>query len=270
MAADQRIDAPGHTGETGEPSAPRAMRVWAITSGGAVGAAAAMVAIAALSACQRGGAGDSPFPLAAGHRWTYTVTTRSDDGNSERERLTLRTLGNEAVPALGDQKAWHRRSDSGIDYWLKADESGIYRVASKSDLDPEPKPDKPPRFVLKTPYAVGTQWQAGTTAYLLMRRNEFPREIRHTHPNVPMAYAIEAVDESVTVKAGVFDHCLRVKGTASVHIYADPASGWRDMPLTTVEWYCAGVGLVKMERSEPAQSAFLSGGVRTLELDSWV
>jgi hypothetical protein len=212
---------------------------------------------------------DTMFPLDAGHRWTYRVTTRTGDDASERESLTLRTLGSETVPALGGDTAWHRRSDSGIDYWLRADASGIYRIASKSDLDPEPKPDKPHRFVLKAPFSVGTQWQASTTAYLLMRRNDFPREIRHTHPDVPMTYQIEAVDQTLDTLAGRFDRCLRVRGTASVRVYADPASGWRDLPLTTLEWYCAGVGLVRLERSEPAGSSFLSGGTRALELESW-
>ena len=224
---------------------------------------------AALVACQRAPSADALFPLAAGHRWTYRVTTRLGDDASERETLTLRTLGRESVPALGDAAAWRRRSDSGLDYWLRADASGIYRVASKSDLDPEPVPDQPHRFVLKAPYAIGTQWQATTTAYLLMRRSEFPREIRHTHPKVPMTYQIEALAESLDLPAGHFDQCLRVRGVASVRVYADPASGWRDMPLTTLEWYCPGVGLVRMERSEPAGSAFLTGGTRTLELESW-
>jgi hypothetical protein len=229
--------------------------------------AAAVVTV--LAGCERAPSADALFPLDAGHRWTYRVTTRLGDDASERETLTLRTLGREAVPALGDVAASRRRSDSGLDYWLQADASGIYRVASKSDLDPEPVPDKPLRFVLKAPFVVGTQWQATTTAYLLMRRNEFPREIRHTHPKVPMTYQIEALAESLDVPAGHFDRCLRVRGSASVRIYADPASGWRDMPLTTLEWYCPGIGLVRMERSEPAGSAFLTGGTRTLELESW-
>ena len=222
-----------------------------------------------LAGCQQTTPADSLFPLEAGHRWTYRVATRSDEGTSDRETLTLRTLGAESVPALGGRSTWRRRSDSGIDYWLRADASGIYRVASKSDLDAEPKLDQPQRFVLKAPYAVGTQWQAPTTSYLLMRRNEFPREIRHSHPNVPMAYEIEATNESVDTPAGHFDRCLRVRGTASVRLFADPATGWRDIPLTTREWYCAGVGLARMERSEPAGSAFLTGGTRTLELESW-
>ncbi|MEP7299802.1 MAG: hypothetical protein ABI702_26790, partial [Burkholderiales bacterium] len=224
---------------------------------------AAMSLTASLSGCQRDTPAEGWFPLAAGHRWTYRVTTRGDDDTSERESLTLRTLGPETVPVLGDS-AWRRRSDSGVDYWLRADASGIYRVASKSDLDAEPQPDKAPRFVLKAPYTIGTQWQSTTTAYLLVRRNEFPREIRYTHPNVPMLYTIAAIDEAVETPAGRFAHCLRVQGTASVRVYADPASGWRDLPLTTAEWYCPGVGLVRLERSEPAKSAFLTGGTRTL------
>ena len=227
---------------------------------------------ACLAGCGRGAPADSLFPLAAGHHWTYRVTTRGDDDSvdnvGERESLTLRTLGPETVPALG-APAWRRRSDSGIDYWLRADESGIYRIASKSDLDAEPQPDKAPRFVLKAPYTIGTQWEVTTTAYLLVRRNEFPREIRHAHPSVPMLYTIAAVDEAVETPAGHFAHCLRVQGTASVRVYADPASGWRDMPLTTTECYCPGVGLVRVERNEPAKSAFLTGGTRTLELESW-
>jgi len=225
--------------------------------------------VAVLAGCRPDTPPDALFPLQPGHRWTYRVTTRTGDDASDRETLTLRALGEERVPALGGEPAWRRRSDSGIDYWLRADASGIYRVASKSDLDPEPKPDKPQRFVLKAPFVVGTQWQSTTTAYLLMRRNEFPREIRHTHPSVPMTYQIEALGESVDTPAGRFERCLRVRGAANVRIYADPASGWRDLPLTTLEWYCAGVGLVRMERSEPAGSAFLTGGTRTLELESW-
>ena len=225
--------------------------------------------IAPLPGCQRATPADALFPLEAGHQWIYRVTTRTGEDASDRESLTLRTLGAEAVPALGGDAAWHRRSDSGLDYWLKADATGIYRVASKSDLDPEPQPDKPQRFVLKAPFTVGTQWQSTTTAYLLMRRNEFPREIRHTHPSVPMNYQIDAIDEKVDTPAGAFEHCLRVRGSASVRIYADPATGWRDMPLNTLEWYCPGVGLVRMERNEPAGSSFLTGGSRTLELESW-
>jgi hypothetical protein len=226
-------------------------------------------AVAALSGCDRGPAADSMFPLEGGHRWTYRVETRPEESAAEIETLTLRTVGVEKMTMLDDQAAWRRRSESGVDYWLRADATGIYRIASKSDFDAEPILDKPQRFVLKAPFTVGTQWQASTTSYLLMRRNEFPREIRHSHPSVPMTYQIEATDEGVETRAGHFAHCLRVLGVASVRIFVDPVGGWRDMPLTTLEWYCPGVGLVRVERNEPGRSTFLTGGSRTLELESW-
>jgi hypothetical protein len=206
------------------------------------------------------------FPLEGGHRWTYDVKTEWENSVVEHEPLTLSTLGrDDAVEGT----AWRRRSDSGVDYWLRADASGIYRVASKSDLDAEPRADAAPRYVLKAPFAAGTQWQSSTTAYLLKRRAEFPREIRHTHPQVAMHYTIEALGERVAARAGTFDDCLRVKGVATVRVYADPVVGWRDMPLSTTEWYCNGVRLVRLVREEPAQATFLTGGTLTMELVSW-
>jgi hypothetical protein len=239
-------------------------------------AALTTLALCCLAGCQ--GAAPSTavgkfFPLQAGHHWTYRVTTQLGEDTSSREQLTLRALGREDLPALegggGGGQAWRRRSDSGIEYWLRADGTGIYRVASKTDLEAEPLPDKAPRYVLKAPLVVGTQWQASTTTYLLMRNNEFPRELRYSHPSLPMSYQIDAIDEAVQTPAGNFSHCLRVRGAASVRVYADPASGWRDVPLVTQEWYCPDVGLVKLQRSELAKFGFLQGGVSTMELESW-
>jgi hypothetical protein len=208
------------------------------------------------------------FPLEAGHRWTYDVTTEWENNVVEHDELVLSTHGRDDGAVEGGA-AWRRRSDDGVDYWLRSDESGIYRVASKSDLDAAPKPDAPRRYVLKAPFAAGSQWQASTTAYLLRRRAEFPRELRHTHPSIAMNYSIEAAGEKLATRAGTFGNCLRVKGAATVRVYADPVVGWRDMPLTTTEWYCEGVGLAKLVREEPAQATFLSGGTLTMELVSW-
>ena len=233
--------------------------------------AGARSAVAGLAACGIVCACAPPpasgyFPLEAGHRWSYDVSTETQERSVEHETLVLSTLGAET---LDGQAAYRRRSDSGIDYWLRADESGIYRVASKSDLDADPRPDGARRYVLKLPLAAGTSWQATTTAYLLRRRNEFPREIRHTHPAVPMSYAIEAVGETVRTRAGAFADCVRVRGRAALRLYVDPVAGWRDVPLTTTEWYCRNVGLVKLVREEPADSTFLAGGTLTMELTAW-
>jgi len=229
-----------------------------------------VLAAAGLAGCARAPEGDALFPLDAGRQWTYRVTTAWEGEVTERETLTLRALGADRPEGLPDEPpAWHRRSDSGVDYWLRSDASGIYRVASKSDLEAEAQRDPAPRYVLKAPYEPGTQWQAPTTAYVLARTSEFPRELRHTHRNIPMAYRIESTGQGLDTPAGRFEGCLKVVGTASVRVYADPTAGWRDLPLTTTEWYCAGVGLARLERTEPANSPFLTGGSLTMELESW-
>ena len=226
---------------------------------------ALMGATVVLAGCSRPPTNEL-FPLDAGHRWVYDVTTELENNVVEHETLSFSSHGNEA---LADGAAFRRHGDSGVDYWLRSDDTGIYRVASKSDLDAEPQLDKPVRYVLKMPLAVGTSWQAPTTAYLLRRRQEFPPEIRHTHPGVPMTYVIDAVGQAVQTRVGSFSGCTRVKGTAVLKLFADPVVGWREMPLTTTEWYCPGVGLVKLERKEPANSTFLAGGTLTMDLTEW-
>lgn len=207
------------------------------------------------------------FPLEPGHRWTFNQTTELEDGRVDSSWLVLSTLDEEEYEGA---TAYRRRSEDGVDYWFRREASGIYRVASKHDLDEGIARDPTPRYVLKEPLAVGTEWQSGTIAYLLERRQGFPPEIRHDEGKaVTMRYAIEALKETVSVPAGRFDDCLKVRGQAAVRLYVDGSSGWRDLPLTTLEWYCPGPGLVRLERTEPARTALLTGGTLTLELHEW-
>ncbi len=231
-----------------------------------VSLASRLLAAAVLAACGAAAPGDSYFPLGAGHTWQYRVVTEWENQNTERETLELSTHGEDNMSGA---PAWRRRSASGVDYWLRSDATGIYRVATKTDLQAEPEADKLPRYVLKMPLAVGTTWQATTPSYLMRRRSDFPPEIRHSHPAVAMTYTIESLGETVKTPAGAFNDCLKVKGMATIRVFADPAQGWRDLPLTTLEWYCKGVGLVKLERQEPANSPFLIGGSLTMELMQW-
>ena len=163
-----------------------------------------------LSSCGSKTDADDFFPLQAGKSWTYRVTTELGEGiGSKVESLTLDTRGEQEVVGV---KAMRRHSDSGVDYWLRSDDKGIYRVASKNALDAAPKADEVPRYVLRKPYAVDTTWQASTVAYILQRRNELPKEIRYTHKPVMMVYRIDALDQKVSTSAGNFEGCIKVLG----------------------------------------------------------
>ena len=167
---------------------------------------ASVAALLMLGACSRA-PNSEMFPLDRGHHWNYEITTEFENNTQDHYSLQMSTLGSESIEG---GRAFRRHSSDGVDYWLRADETGIYRVASKSEIEAEPQPDKTPRYVLKQPLAVGTSWQASTTAYLLRRKSEFPPEIRYTHPAVPMNYSIDALAQAVSTRAGNFSGCVRI------------------------------------------------------------
>ncbi len=224
---------------------------------------AGLAALATLAGCGKAAKGDDYFPLDEGLSWTYRVTTALD---GQDHKIELQTMSNRGRLEMGGTPAMRRHSDAGLDYWLRSDAKGIYRLASRNPLDRYAVADEPERPVLLRPYAVGTQWQSLTTAYLLQRRSEVPKEIRRIQKPFPMVYVIDALDEKVEVPAGQFEHCMRVAGKATVRVYVDAQFAWRDIGLFTKEWYCPGVGLVRVERDEQSPSRFMIGGRVTLEL----
>lgn len=217
-----------------------------------------------LAACQRSAGDATYFPLDEGRTWTYRVSKKFTEAvDTQVESLTF---SNKGYQTLESGAAMRRHSDNGLDYWLRNDDSGIYRVASRNPLEEFPRPDNPPRYVLKKPYAIGTRWEADTVSYVLERRNEVPKEVRYTHKPVMMMYRIDALDQKVETPAGSFEACLRVVGEAKIKLYVDALFAWRDIPLFTTEWYCPGAGLVRLERVETSPSKFMVGGSMVLEL----
>ncbi len=230
----------------------------------------ALAVPALLAACGKSSPTDAFFPLQGGRSWSYRSTTVFADDTAPGLRENLRLVAGGSTKIDGAQ-ASIRRSNSGVEYWLRSDATGVYRVASQGPLDSEPILDATPRYVLRNPLVVGTQWQADTTTYVLQRRNEFPRELRHLprYKKLPMNYRIEALNQEINTPAGSFKDCVRVVGIAEIKLYVDEAFAWRDVPLTTREWYCPDVGLAKLEREEPSPTKFILGGKLSMELVEW-
>lgn len=207
-------------------------------------------------------AGPEWFPLRAGDVARYAVTY-SGDVVQDSEIWTLRTQGPvrfEGEPLMS------RHHSQGVAYLFKADDKGVRRVAQQTDLDREPQADMPQRWVLKAPYQVGTEWSTPTVPYLLQRKNEYPRELKHSHSTL-MHWRIESVNDTVTTAQGrTFSPCLKVVGTGHLNLYTDPVNGFSDVPLISREWYCQNVGLVKFEREERVSAGFLLGGMVSAEM----
>lgn len=215
----------------------------------------------ALSACTQPNLGHDWFPLREGDEQTLAVAYETDEARAP-EHWTLHVL----APSTFDQRPVAvRRHSAGVRYFLMVDEQGIRRVATQTDLDREPLPDPEPVWVLKAPYSVGTEWTTVTVPHLLQRKNEHPRDLKHTHKAL-MTWRIEAVDDTVHLADGR-EHapCLRVVGVAHLNLYTDPVHGFTDVPLISREWYCKGQGLVALEREERVPQGFLTGGMLRAE-----
>ena len=218
-----------------------------------------------VAGCKPGHDSTSYFPLAPGARWTYSVQTDAE-GAPARQQQTISVLDERRYEG---KPLFIRRSETagniGVEYWLRAQPDGIVRIAQRVDLEETATLDAAPRTVLKLPLAIGASWSAPTVPYTVMRKNEYPREVKYGR-GMPMAYTVEALEEKVTVPAGSFEHCARVVGRAELTLFTDPVRGFNKVPVTTTEWYCRGVGLVKLERVETLATMFYTGGKVVMEL----
>lgn len=202
------------------------------------------------------------FPLTVGKTWVYQVSTEMNDPAIE-ERLTLSV---DRKIDFEDLTTWVRRSADGAEYYVRRDESGIYRVAHRTDLEEQATKDPGRRYILKTPLQVGAFWESGTTVpYLIRRPNQVPNDLKNSHKAI-MTFRVEALNEEVEVPFAKYSGCVHVIGEASIRIFTDPINGFNDVPLISHEWYCPKVGLVKFSREETVPGQFMTGGKVTYQL----
>jgi hypothetical protein len=225
--------------------------------------------LASLSSCSNNAVGvPEYFPLNTGWKWQYEMITTTNAGKANEE-YTVENLG---FKNYGDGiEGWERRNSIGNFYLFRTDGAGIYRIAVRNEIEDQMRPDaeKPRRFVLKEPLTKGTAWQVPSVPYLMKKAFDWPYELKFSHP-ITLLYEIDAIDTSITVKAGEFKHCMAVTARHQLRVYIDPVAGFQEIAVSQKEWYCKGVGLVKLVRDEPVvKSNFYFGGSQSFELVSW-
>ena len=217
----------------------------------------------ALSACSAKPDATDYFPLNKGMSWQYRYQITSPD----RQNSGLYTVSNLGKTDVNGETTTIRRTNTGRDYYLTQEQDGIYRLASRTLFETRPAVDEPARLVLPLPYLADAdrQWSATTNSYVIHRVG--PSTVT-TKPaeDFMMSYRIDAKNETVSVPAGTFKNCLLVVGEAKLTIFADPMSGFTEIPITTREWYAPGIGLVKLERAEPMNTSIYKGGTYLFEL----
>jgi hypothetical protein len=247
------------------------MRISGIKRPARVLSALAVCAVILLSGCgQTDVPFDDYFPLEPGVHWEYQ---RTEIRGTERKvsRFVVDNLDRRIIPELGDELATVpvtvRHTSDGTDYYLYADNTGVYRAGHRTLIEYYANPDPQPRLVLPAvdEFERGVSWNQTSRPYLLHSVQSHVAW-NGSGNDITLSWEVITDDESVQVPAGKFEHCLRIEGRTTLGLYADPRLGYQEVPVSQVEWYAPGVGLVKLVRDEPLDLDMFKGGSLVMEL----
>lgn len=240
------------------PSSRRNDKGWAA-------AAFALLAAMGLGTVYFGRSGESDyFPLQAGRSWVYTMHVDVQGADPETFKSVAVNLVQESVEGT---RATPRLYHDGRVLYYRRDPNGIRTVAFH---EPGGAPQRAAggQYVLKFPIRPGTAWHTPEHTFLLTQRLLYNRIVGVTIP-VEIDYAITAVDDTVTVPAGRFRHCVHVTGAAKTTVGA--LDNTRILPLSVKveDWFAPGVGLVKSVRSETAGAERTGNARMVMELEAF-
>jgi DUF3108-like len=159
---------------------------------------------------------ESYFPLKAGMRWEYTIT--STQGQTQKLRIS-----NLALREVNGVKVTPRKWELGASTFfelMKQDGTGIYRYAEQVSETAPPNLVTPIECHLKFPIAPGESWD------MVTKVGNNPLTVNLT---------IESVSDEVKVPAGTFKDCLKIKQVG------ENKAG---TAVIGYEWYAPKVGIV--------------------------
>ena len=207
------------------------------------------------------GHSDSYFPLQPGWRWEYALHISTADGASQARYF----LTNLRPYRVGGTFTIPRRTPAGETYFYVEDAGGVQRVAELMAGQPL-KTYAAPQTVLRYPPAAGARWQAKTRTAVLQVISHTEGKLYRVETPLILTYVVDSTDETVTVPAGRFVHCLRVRAQGRTIADLRRHLGMIEVRVTSTQWYAPGVGLVKAERKEVAPFSTLPAGEYDMEL----
>ena len=219
-----------------------------------------------LLGCSKGS--ETYFPLKEGMTWEYNSSFSS---SFEKSKTTKFVTKNFAPRLLEGKEVTPQKTEvQGRNFFnfMVEDSKGIYQIAIHPPGAVEPIIFPSPGFLIKYPIQVGTTWEGNVSSSLLK------------DAVVPVKVTIEKVDDVVTVSAGTFKGCLKLKGVGTIEKDVTfPGFSRPDVAKIRYEcydWYAPGVGLIREIIKETREmikngSGYLAEGslVITVQLESF-
>jgi hypothetical protein len=160
---------------------------------------------------------ESYFPLKAGMRWEYTVTSTQ----GQTQKLLITNLASREVNGVKvTPRKWELGGSTFFEL-MKQDDTGVYRYAEQASETAPPILVTPIECHLKFPIAQDNAWDMVTKV---------------ANNTLTVSLTIESVSDEVKVPAGTFKDCLKIKQVG------ENKAGTAVMGY---EWYAPKVGIVK-------------------------
>ena len=207
-------------------------------------------------ACSRGP--ESYYPLAEGWVWEYRVTPVS---LLERQGAADVVVTNIGTRDLRGKKVTVQKVDSRVAshvLFVAEDGDGVFELATQAPGAVEPVLRTPPSYFLRYPIKPGTTWE-GPGETTLLRQNV----------SLTLRSTVETVGEVVTVPAGTFERCVRVRSVGAAKAELRRLGGVADIDVEDYRWYAPGVGQVASLRKERSNSLIVGSGEMSMQLRSY-
>jgi hypothetical protein len=160
------------------------------------------------------------YPLKVDLTWTYKVIS---DKGQDRKIVVTNLPAKEVNGVTVTPRKWDMGGMVKL-YLMATDSMGIYRYGEQKDEKADPVLTKPKVYSLRDPVTKGTTWDINT---------------KLGEDELTVNLTVETTSEAVTVPAGAYKDCARVKHSGGNQ--KDGAS----ISLEAYEWYAPEVGLVK-------------------------
>lgn len=225
------------------------MRKFTLTQARTAGIGFVLLAAIAGAGCRE--ESSDYFPVGGDQTWDYEIRIMVK-GEQHVQRLLLTALPTADVEGT-DYYPQLRLNDE-IDLFRR-DQDGIVRVNAEGPLLRVLPAELKPAVTWRTPGQILFLEVTGAFHATFQERKK---------KYIDLDYVIEAMDDTVQVRAGSFANCMRVKSTGSMYAGATLQEflGIDFIQIEQTEWYAPGVGLVKRVRKESTTPADWSNEYR--------
>lgn len=185
------------------------------------------------------------FPLKEGMSWEYQMTRQGRFSGVETSTYTRKAL---AARKFDEVKLVPLQYNNGFLQYIIQDKFGVAVYAYQGIDDVKPKASRPIYYFLQYPLKQGA-----------IQQTRFKTDLLEMQVDVDVTLTIETLSDTVSVPAGTFKNCIRIKGYGTKTIQVDIMPVKATIEIETYEWYAPNVGWIKSIMNQNGSHPVLGG-----------